>query len=304
MLTKKGALPALNYTSDTEFNGGGTINNAETITAQVSVRVVDVLPNGNMVVEGNLRTSFSGEKQDAVVRGLVRPDERHGQQHALQLQHSGRDHSIHLQGHHHRCPAQGLVHQDLGQSFAVLRTNMRRTLQLLAATWLAGFACAAFGSGVRVKDIALISGVRDNQLSGYGLVVGLAGEGDKNPVQTLQTVANILQRFGLTVPATTLTAKNVAIVIVTADIPAFKKTGTRLDVNVASMGDAKTLQGGVLLQTPLLGADGKVYAVAQGPAHAGRNHRRNRGRRRHRAKEPPNCRGDRQRGVGGPGDSR
>lgn len=75
LLTKKGALPALNYASDTEFAGGGTINNAETITAQVSVRVVDVLPNGNMVIEGQLRTAFSGEKQDAVVRGTVRPDD-------------------------------------------------------------------------------------------------------------------------------------------------------------------------------------------------------------------------------------
>jgi flagellar L-ring protein precursor FlgH len=75
LLTKKGTLPALNYTADTEFNGGGSINNAETITAQVAVRVVDVLPNGNMVIEGTLRTSFSGEKQDAVVRGTVRPDD-------------------------------------------------------------------------------------------------------------------------------------------------------------------------------------------------------------------------------------
>jgi flagellar L-ring protein FlgH len=75
LLTKGGTLPALNYTSDTEFNGGGSINNAETITAQVAVRVVDVLPNGNMVVEGQLRTAFSGEKQDAVVRGTVRPDD-------------------------------------------------------------------------------------------------------------------------------------------------------------------------------------------------------------------------------------
>ncbi len=75
LLTKGGTLPALNYTSDTEFNGGGSINNAETITAQVAVRVVDVLPNGNMVVEGQLRTAFSGEKQDAVVRGTIRPDD-------------------------------------------------------------------------------------------------------------------------------------------------------------------------------------------------------------------------------------
>ena len=102
---------------------------------------------------------------------------------------------------------------------------MRRRLHLLAATWLLGFACAALGGGVRVKDIAIVSGVRDNQLAGYGLVAGLAGDGDKNPVQTLQTIANILQRFGLTIPAATLTAKNVAIVMVTADIPAFKKAG-------------------------------------------------------------------------------
>src|SRR5277367_713627 len=141
---------------------------------------------------------------------------------------------------------------------------MRRSLYLLIATWLLWSAGAAMGSGVRVKDIAIVSGVRDNQLAGYGLVVGLAGDGDKNPAQTLQTIANILQRFGLTVPASTMSAKNVAIVMVTADIPAFKRSGTRLDVNVASMGDAKTLQGGILLQTPLLGADGKVYAVAQG----------------------------------------
>ena len=141
---------------------------------------------------------------------------------------------------------------------------MRRPVYLLVATWLLAFAGAAWGTGVRVKDIAVVAGVRDNQLAGYGLVAGLAGDGDKNPVQTLQTIANILQRFGLTVPASTLSAKNVAIVMVTADIPAFKKPGTRLDVNVASMGDAKSLQGGVLLQTPLIGADGKVYAVAQG----------------------------------------
>jgi len=75
LLTKKGTLPAISYTSDAEFNGGGSINNAETITAQVAVRVVDVLPNGNMVIEGQLRTAFSGEKQDAVVRGIIRPDD-------------------------------------------------------------------------------------------------------------------------------------------------------------------------------------------------------------------------------------
>jgi flagellar P-ring protein precursor FlgI len=99
--------------------------------------------------------------------------------------------------------------------------------------------------------------------------VGLAGDGDKNPVYTVQSVANMLQRFGITIPASTLQAKNVAAVLVTADIPAFIKSGTRLDVTIASLGDAKSLQGGILLQTPLIGADGKVYAVAQGATSVG-----------------------------------
>src|SRR5271168_3622854 len=102
---------------------------------------------------------------------------------------------------------------------------MRRLLHpFLISACLLGLACSASGGGVRIKDIAIVSGVRDNQLAGYGLVVGLAGDGDKNPVQTLQTIGNILQRFGLTVPSSTISAKNVAIVMVTADIPAFKKS--------------------------------------------------------------------------------
>ena len=130
-------------------------------------------------------------------------------------------------------------------------------------------APAGFAEGARIKDLAVIAGARDNQLVGYGLVVGLAGDGDKNPIYTVQTIANMLQRYGLTVPASTLSSKNVAVVMVTAEIPAFKKEGTKLDVTVSSMGDAKSLQGGVLVQTPLLGADGKVYAVAQGPMSIG-----------------------------------
>lgn len=121
----------------------------------------------------------------------------------------------------------------------------------------------------RLKDLIQVEGARDNQLVGYGLVVGLAGDGDSNAVATLRSVANILQRYGLTIPADQVKAKNAAIVMVTADIGPFLKPGGRLDVNVASMGDAKTLQGGVLLQTPLMGADGRVYAVAQGPIAVG-----------------------------------
>ena len=128
---------------------------------------------------------------------------------------------------------------------------------------------SADSGGVRLRDLAMIAGARDNQLVGIGMVAGLAGEGDKDPTYTQQAIANMLQRYGITVAATTLSAKNVAVVMVTADIPAFVKPGTRLDVQVSSMGDAKTLQGGVLLQTPLFGADNKVYAVAQGPMSIG-----------------------------------
>ena len=142
---------------------------------------------------------------------------------------------------------------------------------ILAGLILVWFSFSAAADDVRVGDLVTISGARDNQLNGFGLVVGLAGDGDKDPVYTQQTIANMLQRYGVNVQSilTQISAKNVAVVIVTADIPAFAKPGARIDVQVSSMGDAKSLQGGVLLQTPLLGADNKVYAVAQGPVAVG-----------------------------------
>jgi flagellar P-ring protein precursor FlgI len=146
---------------------------------------------------------------------------------------------------------------------------MRRALFFLMMILWTAAACGLRAEGSRIKDLAIVAGARDNQLAGYGLVVGLAGDGDKNPNDTLQTIGNLLQRFGLTVTAQSISAKNVAIVMVTADIPAFAKPGSRLDVVVSSMGDAKSLQGGVLVQTPLLGGDNKVYAVAQGPLSIG-----------------------------------
>jgi flagellar P-ring protein precursor FlgI len=121
----------------------------------------------------------------------------------------------------------------------------------------------------RVKDVAIIGGVRDNQLTGIGLVTGINGDGDKNPAYTLQAFANALERRGLKVPPAALSSKNIALVLVTANIGAFKKEGSRIDVTISSIGDAKTLQGGVLLQTPLLGVDDEVYAIAQGPLSIG-----------------------------------
>jgi flagellar P-ring protein precursor FlgI len=117
----------------------------------------------------------------------------------------------------------------------------------------------------RIKDIAGIGGVRENQLIGYGLVVGLMGTGDdvKNGF-TKETIANMLSRHGMSMRGRDIKAKNVAAVMVTAQLPPFAKTGVRIDVTVSSMGDATSLQGGTLMMTPLRAADGEVYAVSQG----------------------------------------
>ncbi len=136
----------------------------------------------------------------------------------------------------------------------------------MAALWHIATASLAAS---RLKDLTIIEGGRENQLVGYGIVVGLAGDGDSNATATLRSISNILQRYGLSVGAADIKSKNTAAVMITAEIGAFLKPGARIDVNVAAMGDAKSLQGGVLLQTPLLGADGRVYAVAQGPVAIG-----------------------------------
>jgi len=128
---------------------------------------------------------------------------------------------------------------------------------------------ATTASAARIKDLTVVEGGRDNQLVGYGLVVGLAGKGDSKLSYTVQSVANALQRFGVNVPANTIKSDNVAAVMVTADIPAFAKPGTRIDVTVSAIGDAKTIQGGILIQTPMIGADEAVYAVAQGALAVG-----------------------------------
>lgn len=118
---------------------------------------------------------------------------------------------------------------------------------------------------VRIKDIAVFSGVRDNQLVGYGLVVGLGGTGDKRDSPfTNRSMANMLERMGVAVDPAKLKPRNVAAVMVTAKMPVSAKPGSQMNITVSSVGDATSLQGGVLLQTPLKGVDGKVYAIGQG----------------------------------------
>lgn len=143
-----------------------------------------------------------------------------------------------------------------------------RNLALLTA--LVGALAWQPAQALRIKEVAAVQGVRSNQLSGYGLVVGLDGTGDQTTQMpyTTQSVQNYLQQMGITLPgninARNIRLKNVAAVIVTAELPAFAQPGQQIDVVVSSMGNAKSLKGGTLITTPLRGADGEIYALAQG----------------------------------------
>jgi len=131
-------------------------------------------------------------------------------------------------------------------------------------------AASADSAITRIKDISKVQGVRSNQLMGYGLVVGLNGTGDSNKsTETIQSVVNMLRAYGISISSASLKPKNVAAVMVTATLPPFSREGDMLDVTVSSMGDAKSVQGGTLLQTPLRAGNGNVYAVAQGAVSTG-----------------------------------
>jgi len=140
-------------------------------------------------------------------------------------------------------------------------------LALIAAMFISGFATTAQAKTTRIKDIVDFEGVRDNQLVGYGLVVGLNGTGDSlnNSPFTEQSLISMLERLGVSTRGQNMNTGNVAAVMVTATLPPFTNQGATIDINVSALGDAESLRGGTLLVTPLKAADGEVYAVAQGP---------------------------------------
>ncbi len=145
-----------------------------------------------------------------------------------------------------------------------------RPVQTLLATLVAGALWTALpAEAIRIKEVAAVQGVRTNQLTGYGLVIGLDGTGDQSSQMpyTAQSMSNYLQQLGIVLPPAAmgqLQLKNVAAVIVTAQLPAFAQPGQTIDVNVSSIGNSKSLKGGMLIATPLKGADGEIYALAQG----------------------------------------
>ena len=151
-----------------------------------------------------------------------------------------------------------------------MTSTSTRTKPLIALAFLAASAALWWpleAQAVRLKEIAAVQGVRTNQLTGYGLVVGLDGTGDQTTQTpfTTQSVQAMLQQMGINMPAgAAMQLKNVAAVLVTASLPAFAQPGQGIDINVSSMGNAKSLRGGTLIATPLKGADGQIYAMAQG----------------------------------------
>ncbi|GLQ08988.1 flagellar P-ring protein 1 [Devosia yakushimensis] len=154
-----------------------------------------------------------------------------------------------------------------GMTMHILLRRLAATT-LSAALLLAPMA-DAFAAAARIKDIVDMEGIRENQLVGYGLVVGLNGTGDRlnNSPFTKQSLQSMLERLGVNTAGENVRTANVAAVMVTANLPPFGTQGSRIDVSVAALGDADSLQGGTLLVTPLLGADGEVYAIAQGPVN-------------------------------------
>lgn len=159
-------------------------------------------------------------------------------------------------------------------TLAIFRHSIRlQSLLLLSAAVLPMATlrnAAAVTHMVKVRDITEVQGVRENQLIGYGLVVGLQGTGDRQQTYfTVQTLANMLQRMGVQIPTGTAVVKNVAAVMITAQLPAFAEPGMKMDITVSSVGDAKSIEGGVLLLTALHATDGQVYAEAQGALTTG-----------------------------------
>jgi len=161
------------------------------------------------------------------------------------------------------------INSQVNTIFVSVETLTYFILSLAAVFFLSVIAYTPTAHAIRLKDISSISGVRNNQLTGYGLVVGLGGTGDRRDDLTASSLTNMLEGMGIAAGSAQVEARNVASVMVTANLPASAKAGSSINVTISSIGSATSLQGGVLLQTPLTGLDGKVYAIAQGPLVVG-----------------------------------
>ena len=241
-----------------------------------------MLPNGILVIEAERQVAFNQQTQMIRLRGLVRPSDVNANNQVLST--AVTDLELEVVG-------KGIINDYTYRQNPLVRFLERLVVFCSDAGWSAdaeaysmgGATGCAYASSlrcgctadsaahrVRIKDVATIEGIRENQLIGYGIVVGLSGTGDsQQTVFPVQTLISTLQRMGVNVPTTgsasTLRVQNMAAVFIAATLPPFSEPGTKLDVTVSSAGDARSLNGGLLLMTPLYGPDGRIYAQAQGP---------------------------------------
>jgi flagellar P-ring protein precursor FlgI len=161
-------------------------------------------------------------------------------------------------------------HRQLVELLRLPLATAKKCMRHLLCTFITLYPFTIGHTDVLLKSIAHLSGLSENPITGYGLVIGLAGSGDsRRSKETTQAIANLLLSFGVNIPANEINSRNAATVIITANLPYFAHQGDKLDINVASLGDAKSLLGGTLLTTPLKGPDNQIYALAQGPLSIG-----------------------------------
>ena len=347
-------LVGQNSASGLTAQGQSTTNSS--LATTFGGEVVDVLPNGMLVVQATRQLTFSQQTQIIKLRGLVRPEDVSAQNQVLSTCDDRSGTRSYRQGN---CERLDLPPESAGalagKAAGVLRASrtqegenqMEQTESTSAeqleesaprrfrtsglpsqsrsktseglqwacsSAWTLLAAVIAVAAGLarsetpgqmaRVKDVATIEGIRDNQLVGYGLVVGLRGTGDSSQtVFPAQTLISALERMGVTVPqtgsnsASNMQVKNMAAVFVVATLPPFSRPGYRVDITASSAGDARSLEGGILLMTPLYGPDGQIYAQAQGALGSGRIYEH--GCRQYTATQSPHHREDSRRRAGG-----
>ncbi len=258
------------------FAGKGSTENTNDFTGTITVVVREVLPNGHLLVAGEKQIGVNANVDVPALLGPARPPRHPARQ--RRTEHADRQRAA--RAPRPRCPGRRaggrLADARVPQRAADLMAMTMRDLSERALRWLVTLAFVAASAAVwwptsaaaaRLKEVATVQGVRSNALTGMGLVIGLDGTGDQvtQTPYTTQGLTAMLQQMGITVPAgASLSPRNVAAVMVTAQLPPFAQPGQAIDVTVASLGNAKSLRGGTLITTPLKGADGQIYALAQG----------------------------------------
>ncbi len=263
------------------FSGAGDSKQSDTLAGNIAVTVIKRLSNGNLMIEGQREIDLNQGSEYIKLQGIIRPIDIASDNTIPSTEVADARIAYGQHGALNDANAPGLLSRFFNLSVAAFlngvnvnftddnRRARRRYMYwpslALALAYLLGAAGTARAE--RVEDLATVAGVRSNQLIGYGLVVGLDGTGDQTTQTpfTIQSIENMLAQFGVVVPSNTNPMlQNVAAVTVHASLPPFAKPGQTIDVTVDSIGNAKSLRGGSLVMTPLRGADGQVYAMAQG----------------------------------------